>query len=44
MGGLPARDTARFVRHLERAYARAMALHWSGRPPEHLDVAKLPEA
>ena len=43
-GEVPARDTARFARHLELAYQKAMELHWANQPPEHIDVAALTKA
>src|SRR5262249_35032201 len=38
---LPARNTARFARHLEKAYERMLELYRLGRPPEAIDVASL---
>jgi len=40
-GKVPARDTGRFVRHLELAYLRALELRRASCPPESIDVAAL---
>ncbi len=35
---VPLFDTARFTRHIERAYELAWARHLQGLPPDHINV------
>ena len=42
--GMPARNTKRFVMHLEMAYEKALQLYANAEAPKHIDVAELATA